>query len=86
MDISQLIKSLTPDVYANLKQAIELGRWPDGVKLSAEQKELCMEAILRYEIEHNVPNEQRVGYLGNECASGGKTDTNPSMITSTQLH
>lgn len=84
MDISQLIQSLTPDVYANLKQAVELGRWPTGVKLTEDQKELCMEAILRYEVEHNIPADQRVGYLENACQSTQDSDT--ALIKKTDLH
>ena len=44
MTLEQLIKALTPEIYQNLRTAIELGRWPDGRKLEAEQRELCMEA------------------------------------------
>lgn len=84
MDIAQLIKSLTPDIYANLKQALELGRWPNGKKLSSEQKELCMEAVLRYELEHNVPQNQRVGYLEEPCQS--TQDNSPELIKKTDLH
>ncbi len=69
MNLETLMQNITPDIYANLKTALELGRWANGVKLSYEQKELCMEAIIRYEIEHDVAPEQRVGYLENACQS-----------------
>lgn len=63
MTLEQLIRSLTPEVYHNLRRAIELGRWPDGRRLTQEQRELCMEAVLHYEELHQVALEDRVGYI-----------------------
>lgn len=63
MSLEQLIRSLTPEVYQNLRRAIELGRWPDGRRLSGEQRELCMEAVLHYEALHQVAEHERVGYI-----------------------
>ncbi|MCY0966398.1 YeaC family protein [Parathalassolituus penaei] len=70
MTLQDLIKSLTPEVYENLKNAVALGRWPNGVDLQPGQRELCMEALLHYEMLHDVPMEQRVGYVGGACSSG----------------
>lgn len=74
MTLEQLIKSLTPEIYQNLRNAVELGRWPDGRKLEAQQRELCMEAIIHYEQIHDLPAEQRVGYMEDACKSSGKDD------------
>ncbi len=63
MTLEQLIRSLSPEVYHNLRRAIELGRWPDGRRLTDEQRELCMEAVLQYEDLHQVAAEERVGYI-----------------------
>lgn len=38
MDIEQIIDSMTPEVYQRLSTAVELGKWPDGVALTPEQK------------------------------------------------
>lgn len=70
MNLDELMQNVTAEIYANLKTALELGRWANGVKLTDAQKELCMEAIIRYEIEHNLPAHERVGYLENACQSG----------------
>ena len=65
----EMIQNLTPDIYQSLKEALELGKWPDGRKLSAEQKELTMQAIIAWEVR-NLPEEERTGYMGGqECAS-----------------
>ncbi|WP_404361696.1 YeaC family protein [Marinobacter sp.] len=63
MTYEELIERLDPAVYSSLKRGIELGKWPDGRKLSPEQRAICMEAVLFYENRHNVPKEQRVGYI-----------------------
>ncbi|MDF1763921.1 MAG: DUF1315 family protein [Oleibacter sp.] len=74
MTLDQLIQALTPQVYENLKNAVATGRWPDGRTLADGQRELCMEAIIYYENTHDVPANQRVGYMEGGCASDGKDD------------
>ncbi|WFF42513.1 DUF1315 family protein [Salinicola endophyticus] len=72
MNFDRMVAQMTPEMYENFKQAIQLRKWPDGRPLSAEQTELCLEAVIKYEVIHAVPEAQRVGYLErNECASGG---------------
>jgi len=69
-DVDQLISKLTPEIYANLKRAIEIGKWADGRKLSQEQRETSMQAVIAYEIKHQVSESERVGYVnvqGSEC-------------------
>ena len=63
MDFKQLIEKLDPDIYQRLKRAVEIGKWPDGRVLTDEQKATSMQAVLAYELEHNVPNAERVGFL-----------------------
>lgn len=80
MTLDQLIQSLTPEVYENLKNAVATGRWPNGIKLKDGQRELCMEAILHYENSHDVPAEQRVGYIADGCKSS-KGDDDVQTLT-----
>ncbi len=78
MDLHKLLRSLTPQIYASLCRAIELGRWPDGRSLTAEQRALCLQAVIAYDAEHK-PVSERVGYLppkvksaaGVKSATGG---------------
>ncbi|MAZ70550.1 DUF1315 family protein [Porticoccus sp.] len=62
MDFQQLIDSITPDIYESLKLAVERGKWPDGKKLTATQREHSMQAIIAYDLRH-IPEDQRVGYI-----------------------
>jgi len=60
--IDELIDGITPEIYQNLRSAIELGKWETGEPLSDEQKEYCMQAIIAYEHRH-VPVERRTGFM-----------------------
>lgn len=62
MNIQELLSNITPDIYAKLKRAIELGKWVDGQKLSKEQRQLTMQAVIAYEHE-NIPETERTGYI-----------------------
>ncbi|MBA1187784.1 DUF1315 family protein [Pseudomonas entomophila] len=66
---AQMIENITPEIYESLKTAVELGKWSDGRRLTQEQKELSMQALIAWELQ-NLPEDQRTGYMGvQECAS-----------------
>lgn len=66
---AEMIKNITPDIYRSLKLAVEIGKWADGNKLTAEQRELSLQAMIAWEIQ-NLPEEERTGYMGpQECQS-----------------
>ena len=67
-EINEFSRNLSPDIYRSLKRSLELGKWPDGRLLTAEQRELCMQAIISYEAA-NLPEEQRTGYMEQVCKS-----------------
>lgn len=74
MTYEELIERLDPAVYRNLRQSIELGKWPDGRKMTAEQRAISLEAVIYYENKHNVPEEERVGYLDRGSKAGTACD------------
>ena len=57
-----LLANLTPEIHQNLKTAIELGKWPNGERLAAEQVELCLQAVIAYD-QHHLPETERVAYV-----------------------
>ena len=66
---AQMIENITPEIYQSLKTAVELGKWADGRKLTVEQKELSLQAVIAWELQ-NLPEEERTGYMGpQECSS-----------------
>ena len=69
---TDLIQRITPETYKNLRLAMEIGKWGDGSKLTQEQKELTMQAMIVWE-QANLPEEERTGYMGRqECAKQTK--------------
>jgi len=62
------IGNLSAEIYQNLKTAVELGKWRDGSKLSQEQLELCMQAIIIWE-QKNLSADQCTGYIQDKCKS-----------------
>jgi uncharacterized protein len=62
MNLQHLIEHITPEIHRNLKRAVEIGKWPDGRALTAEQRELSLQAVIAYEAKHLAEHE-RVGYI-----------------------
>ena len=86
MDFQQIINAITPDIYRNLKQAIEIGKWPDGRPLTAEQRELSMQAVIVYEAKF-VDEKERTGYIdrgskeeGEMCDDDKHEDDSPQSL------
>jgi len=71
MDYETLISRLDAHTCDALRRAIELGKFPDGRKLTDEQRELCMEAVLAWELRH-LPPEQRTGYIDRGSKADGE--------------
>ena len=53
MSIEQMIDNMTPEIYQRLATAVELGKWPDGVALTAEQKENCLQLVMLWQSRNN---------------------------------
>ena len=62
MEFEQLLSSINPEIYANLKRAVELGKWPDGRVLTPEQRQMSLQAVIAYEAKH-LPEDERSGYI-----------------------
>ena len=75
MNIEQMLAVLDADIVARLKTADEIGKWPNGVVLTKEQRQTSMQAVIAWEAQ-NVPEKERSGYIdkghkeeGEECDS-----------------
>ncbi len=76
MTYEELIQSMTPEMHASLKTAIELGKWPNGQKLTAEQQSICMRAVIAYDQE-KLPEEERVGFINRTRSDGEQHGKDP---------
>lgn len=71
MDYESLIARLDATTCDALRRAVELGKFPDGRRLTDEQRALCMEAVLAWEMR-NLPPEQRTGYIDRGSKADGE--------------
>ena len=76
MTYEELIKVMTPDMHASLKRAVELGKWPNGQRLSDEQRETCMRAVIAYDTQ-NLPANERVGFIDRTRPDGKQHGEDP---------
>jgi uncharacterized protein YeaC (DUF1315 family) len=77
MNIEQTLAALTPELVERFRTAIETGRWPNGERVSDEQRATCLQAVLIWEHHHLSP-EQRTGYIDRGSkAEDEACDTHP---------
>ena len=77
MNPNTVAETLSPDIVNRFRKAIETGKWPNGDRLSLEQKETCMQAVIAWEKKH-LPEYERTGYVppkSSPCADN-TADTN----------
>lgn len=80
MTFADMIEKMSPEIYTALKSGLELGRWPNGQLLTAKQKEISMEAVLRYEAQSSIPENQRVGYIEPKKKKPAATETEEESV------
>jgi uncharacterized protein YeaC (DUF1315 family) len=81
----EMIENITPDIYESLKLAVEIGKWSDGRKLTQEQKELSMQAVIAWELQ-NLPEDQRTGYMELQECSSKSTPVPNILFKSDAIH
>ncbi|MEP0203046.1 MAG: DUF1315 family protein [Halioglobus sp.] len=62
MDYQQAIDKMSPEIYENLKKALEQGRWPDGRPMTSQQREHALAAVIAWG-ELHLPEHERVGFI-----------------------
>ena len=82
--VNELVESLTPSMVSDLKQAIELGKFPDGRVVSEKQKELMIEATILYDAM-KLPQEERTGFIHRKKQASGIMDHTSDIILSKDI-
>jgi uncharacterized protein YeaC (DUF1315 family) len=49
MNITQMANNLSPEIYENLKTAVETGKWTDGTELNEAQKQQTLQLVMVYQ-------------------------------------
>ena len=83
MDIQQHIKKLTPEAYQRLCFAVETGKWPEGVALSAAQRDHAMQVIMLYQARFNQQAEHMTVAVGGELKIKTKRELQQELTYST---
>jgi len=68
-----MLAALNPEIVERLKRAVEIGKWPDGRRLSPEQRSTCLQAVIVWE-GRNLPEEARTGYIDKGDKDGDTCD------------
>ena len=76
-----MLEHLNPTVYEQLKQSLEIGKWPDGELLTERQKEIVMQALISWG-EIHLPAEQRIGYIDKGKKEKSRNDGTSSDVDS----
>ena len=79
MQLDEFLSAMTPEIYQNLKQSLELGRWPNGERLTDEQRDTGLQAIIAWEYEH-LPEAERVGYMPQKCKSAKEDQAEETIL------
>lgn len=74
MSFQQVVANMPQEVYERLRTAVELGKWPDGKPLTAEQKENSLQAVLAWQSMHNNNPEFMTIAKGGELVLKSKSE------------
>ncbi len=72
--LARMLQVLNPEIVDRLRKAVELGKWPDGQRLTREQVSTCLQAVIAWEAKH-LPEQERSGYIAKEEKEGEVCDT-----------
>lgn len=72
--IDDLIENMTPEIYERLRTAVELGKWPDGNPLTADQKTNTLQLVMLWQAKHNDDNQHMSIAKGGEIVHKSKQE------------
>ncbi len=68
----------------DLLYATETGRWPEGSRLSQDQRDSCMQAVMLYQSKHNVDPQHMSVAAGGEISFKSKAELKKQFSTEQQ--
>lgn len=80
MNYDDLVGKITPEIYANMRRAIETGCWPDGRRLNEKQRQDTMQAIIAYD-QLNLPEQERTGFINKGKKEGEQCDDDTQTLS-----
>lgn len=83
--LDEVMAVLTPDIYQRLATAVELGKWPDGVSLTQEQKDNCLQMVMLWQARHNVDAEHMTINTEGELVMKSKQELKQAFAKNTLI-
>ena len=74
MTIEHWIDAITPEAYNRLLFAVETGRWPEGTRLSQQQRDSCMQVVMLYQAKCNTDAQHMSVAAGGELCLKSKPE------------
>ncbi|SMY36044.1 YeaC family protein [Photobacterium andalusiense] len=74
MDISQLLASMTPEIYQRILTAVETGKWLDGSVLTPQLRDSAIQAVMLYQSRHNLNPDHMTVAAGGEIKFKSKAE------------
>ncbi len=78
MSFEKFINAITPAMYLSMKEAVAIGRWPDGRALTTAEKEATLRAVIAYDHKHQV-DEERIGHINGQCKAKSSVETTDQL-------
>jgi uncharacterized protein YeaC (DUF1315 family) len=80
MDIEQVLKAMTPEIYDRLCYAVETGKWPDGTSLNQAQRDQALQAVMLYQSRHNSQPQHMTVAKGGQVTWKSKAELKREFV------
>ena len=80
-DINSLAQNLSLELFQRLNEAVETGKWQDGIALSTQQKAETLQLVLAYQALYNENPDHFTIAKGGELHMQKKSDLKKQFYT-----
>ncbi|MCO7226004.1 YeaC family protein [Pleionea sp. CnH1-48] len=84
MEFEQIIQTMTPEIYQNMKTAVEIGKWPDGSPITDEQRDIAIQAVMIYDATHFPDRDEPFRVQGDGSVRLGKSEATKKLVDDAQ--
>lgn len=85
MNIDQMLAAITPEVYENLKFAVETGKWQNGDKLTDKQREDSLQLVMAYQSKVEKSTEHFTIGADGEMVMKSKRELKKEFLRETDI-
>lgn len=85
MNLEEMLKTVTPEVYENLKYVVETGKWQNGKKATQEQRENAMQLVFAYQAKVEQSNQHYTVGSDGEMVMKSKRELKKEFLPETDI-